>query len=598
MADVGMRWLLEHRPDIRPDLSVNEGGGERFDLADGRVLLAVGVGEKGTYPTRVTALGEAGHGSTPTVGDNAVPHLGEVLARVGRGLPTPRPHPLVDTMLDVLLGAGYDAGGDLASALAEAGRLHPELEHYLPALAGTTMAPTMVGASDKRNVMPSRAWVELDCRLLPGTTDGGGRGHRPRAARCGPGLRAELARAAHRGQLLPRRRTGPGRDPGVPRRRGRRRRAAAEPRHGVHRLGVPPRRGGHRGVRLLALPRDPPRRAGRGLPQRRRAGARRRPARLGAVPPAPRAAVARMRAADLGHPHRHASSPARTTRSPTCPASASATRRWSRATTSAPASPWSCPHDGNVWSDPVYAAYHRLNGNGEMTGLPWLEEVGLLHSPVAITNTHSVGRRARRPGRARGRGAAGRGRGVGAPRRRGDLGRHPQRRRRLPRDRGARPRGLPGRHRRARRGGLGRRGHRDDLPRLQGRHRHRHAPGRRLDGRRAGAGQPRPARATRGQRRAGGARDRARRRARDSTDRCRPAAARSSASSPPTPRCSRCSAAGWPSAPASGSPAPAASARTPAATCSSPSPPATAAWPASTTDAPTVAEVRTLANPP
>ena len=32
MADVGMRWLLEHRPDIRPDLSVNEGGGERFEL--------------------------------------------------------------------------------------------------------------------------------------------------------------------------------------------------------------------------------------------------------------------------------------------------------------------------------------------------------------------------------------------------------------------------------------------------------------------------------------------------------------------------------------------------------------------------------------
>ena len=81
MADVGMRWLLEHRPDIRPDLSVNEGGGERFDLNDGRVLLAVGVGEKGTYPARVSALGEAGHGSTPTVGDNAVPHLGEVLAQ-------------------------------------------------------------------------------------------------------------------------------------------------------------------------------------------------------------------------------------------------------------------------------------------------------------------------------------------------------------------------------------------------------------------------------------------------------------------------------------------------------------------------------------
>jgi D-aminopeptidase len=49
------------------------------------------------------------------------------------------------------------------------------------------------------------------------------------------------------------------------------------------------------------------------------------------------------------------------------------------------------PHGDNVWADGVYAGHHRLNGNGEMTGLPWLEEVGLLHSPIALTNTHSVG---------------------------------------------------------------------------------------------------------------------------------------------------------------------------------------------------------------
>ena len=170
MADVGMRWLLEAHPDIRPDLSINEGGGELFELTDGRRLVGVGIGEKGTYPVRVTALGEAGHGSTPTVGDNAVPHLGEVLARVGRGLPTPVGHPLVDQMLAVLLGDAYAPGDDLTSALAAAGALHPELEHLMPALAGTTMAPTMIGASDKRNVMPSKAWVELDCRILPGTS--------------------------------------------------------------------------------------------------------------------------------------------------------------------------------------------------------------------------------------------------------------------------------------------------------------------------------------------------------------------------------------------------------------------------------------------
>ena len=41
--------------------------------------------------------------------------------------------------------------------------------------------------------------------------------------------------------------------------------------------------------------------------------------------------------------------------------------------------------------DPVFAGYAVLNGNGEMTGTIWLAESGLLESPIAITNTHSVG---------------------------------------------------------------------------------------------------------------------------------------------------------------------------------------------------------------
>ena len=45
----------------------------------------------------------------------------------------------------------------------------------------------------------------------------------------------------------------------------------------------------------------------------------------------------------------------------------------------------------DIWSAPVFAAPHRLNGNGEMTGLEWIRENGMLTSPVAITNTHSVG---------------------------------------------------------------------------------------------------------------------------------------------------------------------------------------------------------------
>ena len=43
-----MRWLLEERTDIRPTHSVNEGGGERLRLSDGREMLSLSVGEKGT----------------------------------------------------------------------------------------------------------------------------------------------------------------------------------------------------------------------------------------------------------------------------------------------------------------------------------------------------------------------------------------------------------------------------------------------------------------------------------------------------------------------------------------------------------------------
>ena len=49
------------------------------------------------------------------------------------------------------------------------------------------------------------------------------------------------------------------------------------------------------------------------------------------------------------------------------------------------------PHDGDVWTEPVFAGAHRLNGNGELTGLEWIREAGMLAGAIGITNTHSVG---------------------------------------------------------------------------------------------------------------------------------------------------------------------------------------------------------------
>jgi len=49
------------------------------------------------------------------------------------------------------------------------------------------------------------------------------------------------------------------------------------------------------------------------------------------------------------------------------------------------------PHDEGIWDSQVFAGAHRLNGNGEMTGLSWIQECGTLMSPIGLTNTHSVG---------------------------------------------------------------------------------------------------------------------------------------------------------------------------------------------------------------
>ncbi|WP_165669836.1 P1 family peptidase [Metapseudomonas otitidis] len=49
------------------------------------------------------------------------------------------------------------------------------------------------------------------------------------------------------------------------------------------------------------------------------------------------------------------------------------------------------PREGSARQQPCFAGCHVLNGNGDATGLEWIREAGLLTTPLAITNTHSVG---------------------------------------------------------------------------------------------------------------------------------------------------------------------------------------------------------------
>jgi D-aminopeptidase len=49
------------------------------------------------------------------------------------------------------------------------------------------------------------------------------------------------------------------------------------------------------------------------------------------------------------------------------------------------------PRDGSIWTDYAFCGWHRFNGNGELTGIPWIEESGMLGSAIGLTNTDQVG---------------------------------------------------------------------------------------------------------------------------------------------------------------------------------------------------------------
>lgn len=166
-ADYGAKWLCEEMPEkVRCDWVVNEGGGETVEF-DGRRFFTLSVGEKGTFHFNLRAKGEAGHGSIPRVGDNALLKLAPALSRLHRQ-PAHESTPDTDRFLERLLGHVPE---DLEEALREVEDGDPLIAKLLAdPMLGVTLAPTMSSGSSRENVIPSKAELVVDCRTPPGMT--------------------------------------------------------------------------------------------------------------------------------------------------------------------------------------------------------------------------------------------------------------------------------------------------------------------------------------------------------------------------------------------------------------------------------------------
>lgn len=163
-GDVGAQWLCKEHPEkVRCDMLLNEGGGEVFEY-DGRRRYGVCCAEKGIFRFTITTIGTAGHASLPKTGDNALLKLGPVLGKLAAAGPS---FNLTDGPAALLRGLGQDAE-DPGAALAQIGAVQPALLTFIEPMLGVTLTPTMVHASDKVNVIPSRASLKVDCRVPPG----------------------------------------------------------------------------------------------------------------------------------------------------------------------------------------------------------------------------------------------------------------------------------------------------------------------------------------------------------------------------------------------------------------------------------------------
>jgi acetylornithine deacetylase/succinyl-diaminopimelate desuccinylase-like protein len=164
-ADVGLSWLVRERPElIRTDYAINESGGSLLELADGRRVVTVSVGEKVVTAVRIRVLGTAGHASVPDGADNPLRGVARAIDALLEQRAPEQATPALTRALDVL---GAPAGPE-RERIEWARGLHPMLADLLPPMSRLTVTPTGTQSFEPPNVIPPFADLVCDCRALPG----------------------------------------------------------------------------------------------------------------------------------------------------------------------------------------------------------------------------------------------------------------------------------------------------------------------------------------------------------------------------------------------------------------------------------------------
>ena len=164
---VGLQWLVGAHPDaVRADFALNEGAGDRIEV-DGRALYLCSTAEKMSAPFRLRVQGRSGHASMPAIADNALVKASALIEKLAAYVPEPRIEPEVAGLVEAIAGRVPDRADEIVPLV---GSYDAMLGELVRPLLAPTFSPTMITASQKRNVIPATCDVTVDSRLLPGQT--------------------------------------------------------------------------------------------------------------------------------------------------------------------------------------------------------------------------------------------------------------------------------------------------------------------------------------------------------------------------------------------------------------------------------------------
>ena len=165
----GSRWMAKEHPEVFKNCSqaVSEVGGFSVTLANGKRLYMIEAAQKGIHWVKLTAHGQAGHGSFIN-NQNPVTDLSEAVTKIGNyEWPQTYTKAVKELFTAIADALERPLGDDYREFLVEI----PSVARMIAATLQNTANPTMLDAGYKANVIPKEASAVIDGRFLPGHED-------------------------------------------------------------------------------------------------------------------------------------------------------------------------------------------------------------------------------------------------------------------------------------------------------------------------------------------------------------------------------------------------------------------------------------------